>query len=147
MILRTNHTSFTVSDLDRSIAFYRDALGLEFLRADTREPAFSERASGIAGAVLKTAFLKAPDHKLELIQYLSPTGQRLDLATNNVGCAHIAFEVDDLHVTYRRLKSAGVVFAGEPLQIEGGPNHGGWMVYLRDPDGITIELQEFPQRH
>jgi catechol 2,3-dioxygenase-like lactoylglutathione lyase family enzyme len=146
MILRTNHTSFTVSDIDRSIAFYRDQLGLEFLRVDVRDPTFSQKASGIPGAVFKVAFLQAPDHRLELIEYKSPPGRKLDLATNNVGCAHIAFEVDDLRGMYARLKAAGVVFASEPLQIQGGPNDGGWMVYLRDPDGITVELQEFPDR-
>lgn len=146
MILATNHTSFTVSDIERSIAFYRDVLGLQFLSCQVRDQNFSEKAAGIPGAHLKIAFLRAPDHKLELIQYLAPRGEKLDLATNNVGAAHIAFEVDNLHEMYDNLRTAGVRFAGEPLKIQGGPNHGGWMVYLRDPDDITIELQQFPNR-
>jgi len=146
MILATNHTSFTVSDVDRSIAFYRDKIGLEFLSVSVRDPAFTEKASGIPGARLKIAFLKAPDHKLELIEYLAPTGKQLDLATNNVGSSHLAFEVDNLHEMYESLKADGYKFASEPLQIQGGPNAGGWMVYMTDPDGITIELQQFPAR-
>jgi catechol 2,3-dioxygenase-like lactoylglutathione lyase family enzyme len=98
------------------------------------------------GACLKIAFLAAPGHKIELIQYLHPPGQKLDLATNNVGASHVAFEVDNLRDLVRALRADGVEFLSEPLQIEGGPNAGGWMVYLKDPDGITIELQEFPNR-
>ena len=146
MILRTNHTSFTVSDVDRSIAFYRDKIGLEFLSCQVRDQKFSEKAAGMPGAHLKIAFLKAPDHKLELIQYLQPPGQTLDLSTNNVGASHLAFEVDNIHEMYDALKADGFEFVSEPLQIQGGPNEGGWMAYLKDPDGITIELQEFPNR-
>lgn len=146
MILATNHTSFCVSDVERSIAFYRDELGLELISVAVRDSAFTEKASGIPGAVLRIAFLKTPDHKLELIQYLSPPGKPFDPATNNVGAAHLAFEVDDIHSLYHALKAKGYRFASEPLQIQGGPNDGAWMVYLRDPDGITIELQEFPNR-
>lgn len=146
MILATNHTSFTVSNLDRSIAFYRDRLGLKLLSVATRDPAFTEKASGIPGAVLRIAFLEGGNHKLELIEYLAPPGQKLDLATNNVGCAHIAYEVDNLRQLHADLSADGYQFASEPLQIQGGPNDGAWMVYLRDPDGITIELQEFPLR-
>lgn len=146
MLLRTNHTSFTVSDLDRSVAFYRDKIGMEFISQQVRDQKFSEKASGIPGAHLKIAFLKAPDHKLELIQYLNPPGKKLDLTTNNVGASHLAFEVDNLHEMYESLKADGYEFVSEPLQIQGGPNHGGWMAYFKDPDGITIELQQFPER-
>lgn len=146
MILRTNHTSFTVSNVDRSIEFYRDKIGLEFISVAVRDKAFTEKASGIPGAELKIAFLKAPDHKVELIEYLNPPGVKLDLTTNNVGASHLAFEVDNLHEMYEKLKAEGYEFTCEPLQIQGGPNAGGWMVYLKDPDGITIELQQFPPK-
>lgn len=146
MILATNHTSFTVSDVDRSITFYRDKIGLKFLSVSVRDKAFTEKASGMKGAVLKIAFLEAPDHKLELIEYLHPPGKQLDLATNNVGASHLAFEIDNLHEMFDSLRADGYEFVSEPLQIEGGPNAGGWMAYLKDPDGITIELQQFVKR-
>jgi len=144
MILRTNHTSFTVSDLDRSIAFYRDLLGFELISLATRDPAFSSKITGIAGAHLKVAYLQAPGHRIELIQYLSPPGKKLDLSTHNIGCGHLAFDVDDLRPIYERLKSKGVLFKSEPVEIPAGPNRGGMAVYCTDPDGVTIELIQAP---
>jgi catechol 2,3-dioxygenase-like lactoylglutathione lyase family enzyme len=141
MILNTNHTSFTVSDVERSVAFYRDLLGFKLLSLAERSPEFAELATGIPGAHLKTAYLEAPGgHRLELIQYLRPPGIKLDTRTLNVGSAHLALEVDDLRRVYREFKGQGVRFKGEPLEIPAGPNKGNLMVYMLDPDDFTLEL-------
>jgi len=141
MIQSANHTGFTVSDVERSISFYRDLLGLELLSLAERDAAFSEKISGVPGARMKTAYLKTPDgHRLELIQYLSPPGMRLDTRTNNVGSGHLALNVQDLRALHARLKSKGVPFKSDPLEIPGGPNKGNLAVYCTDPDGITLEL-------
>ena len=68
MITSVNHTSFTVSDLDRSIFFYRDLLGMDLISLAGRDPAFVEKITGIPGANVKVAYLQAPGHRLELIQ-------------------------------------------------------------------------------
>ena len=141
MIQSANHTGFTVSDVERSVAFYRDLLGLELLSLAERDPEFSARISGVPGAHMKTAYLKTPDgHRLELIQYLSPPGTRLDMRTNNVGNGHLALNVRDVRALYAKLKAGGVRFKSEPLEVPGGPNKGNVAVYCTDPDGITIEL-------
>ena len=71
-ILATNHTSFTVSDLDRSIAFFRDALGFEVTSKAPRNPEVVSRITGIPGTEMVIAFVRGPGHSLELIQYLGP---------------------------------------------------------------------------
>ena len=144
MITRTNHTSFTVSDLDRSITFYRDLLGFELISLAGRDPKFSEKVTGIPGARLQVAYLQAPGHRIELIQYISSPGVTLDLRTNNIGCGHIAFDVDDLRKMYAQLKAKGVHFKSEPLESTAGPTKGGFVVYLADPDGITLEFIQAP---
>ena len=144
MITSVNHTSFTVSDLDRSIAFYRDLLGMELMSLAGRDPAFVEKVTGIPGANLKVAYLQAPGHRLELIQYFSPPGKKLELQTNNVGCAHLAFNVDDLPGMYAHLKAKGVHFKSAPLEVSAGPNKGALVVYFTDPDGITLEFLQIP---
>ena len=141
MVIRADHTSFTVSNVERSVAFYRDVLGFTLLSLAERPPAFSELATGIPGAHLKTAHLEVPGgHRLELIQYLNPPGAKLDPRTNNVGSAHLALIVEDLRALHRDLKAKGFRFKGEPIEIPAGPNKGNWMVYLLDPDDFTLEL-------
>jgi len=144
VIINVNHTSFTVSDLDRSISFYRNLLGLELISLTGRDPAFSEKVTGIPGANLKIAYLQAPGHRLELIQYLSPSGEKLDCRTNNIGSAHLAFDVDNLPALYADLKAKGVQFKSEPLEVPAGPNKGTMAVYFTDPDGITLEFLQAP---
>ena len=141
MILATNHTSFTVRDVEKSAAFYRDLLGFKLLSLAERAPGFAELATGIPGAHLKVAYLEIPGgHRLELIQYLHPPGVKIDPRTHNVGSAHLALEVDDLHRAYRDLKAHGVRFKGEPIEVPAGPNKGNLMVYMLDPDDFTLEL-------
>lgn len=147
MLLSVWHTSWTVSDLDRSIAFYRDMLGFELLRTYSRVGKFIETVIGFEGAELKIAALRiplAPDvhsgHHLELIQYVSPKGVKLDLKTCNTGAAHLALATDSILETYEQLSRRGVTFVSPPVLIETGANPGGYACYLRDPDGFTIEL-------
>jgi catechol 2,3-dioxygenase-like lactoylglutathione lyase family enzyme len=53
-------------------------------------------------------------------------------------------QVDDLAATYEALRSQGVEFKSAPVAITAGPNRGGFVVYLHDPDGFTIELFQPP---
>ena len=71
-VLATNHTSFTVSDLDRSIAFFTEALGFEMLNRAPRDPQLVAGITGIAGADIEVAYIQGPGHRLELIQYHGP---------------------------------------------------------------------------
>jgi catechol 2,3-dioxygenase-like lactoylglutathione lyase family enzyme len=144
MITGVNHTSFTVSDVERSVYFYRGLLGMELISLAERDPAFAEKVTGVPGARLKVAYLQAPGHRLELIQYFNPPGEKLDTRTNNVGSAHLAFDVDDLHRVYADLKAKGVQFKSSPMEVPAGPNKGTWTVYLTDPDGITLEFLQAP---
>jgi len=140
MVSRMAHVSFTVSDLEGSVSFYRDLLGFELKAQVERSGPDVEGITGFPGAVLKIGFLTLDHLTLELIQYISPSGGKLDLRTNNVGCAHIAFYVEDMEEVYNLLSAKGVRFKSKPNQIKEGPFAGGKAVYFYDPDGITLEL-------
>jgi catechol 2,3-dioxygenase-like lactoylglutathione lyase family enzyme len=151
MILSVWHTSWTVSDLDRSIAFYRDLLGFELVGTKVRVGSFIERVVGFEGAHLRIGFLRIPGapsppsgHHLELIEYVAPKGIKLDLRTCNVGAAHLALATDSIHETHKRLAAGGVTFVYEPVLVESGSIAGAYACYLRDPDGFTIELVQPP---
>lgn len=147
------HFSFTVSNLERSIAFYRDLLGLTLVHTQEQSNAYTRRLVGFPDANLKAAMLKvegfpvgSSGHHLELIEYVAPLGKRGDPGTNNPGAAHMAFVVTDIHPVYQRLLAAGVRFISPPNLIEAGINKGGYTCYFRDPDEITLELVQPPQR-
>jgi catechol 2,3-dioxygenase-like lactoylglutathione lyase family enzyme len=147
MLLSVWHTSWTVSDLDRSIDFYTRLLGFELLGRWTRTGTFIETVVGFEDAELDIAALRIPQaagvrsgHHLELIEYIAPRGQKLDLKTCNVGAAHLALETDTIHETCEQLAAHGVILVSPPVRIESGANEGGYACYLRDPDGFTLEL-------
>jgi catechol 2,3-dioxygenase-like lactoylglutathione lyase family enzyme len=135
------HTGFTVSNMERSLAFYRDLLGMEVL-AEFVPAEYFQRVVGFPGARARIAFLRAPNdaHRLELLEYESPRGEPTPRETNRPGNGHICFYVDDIVAMHRRLSAAGVTFVSDPIQITAGPNQGARAVYLRDPDGFTVEL-------
>lgn len=142
----THHVNFTVGDMDRSLAFYRDLLGLEVLSDWVSDAAYLAEITGYPGARLRLAFLRLPgtDARLELIQYLDPAGASHDLPTNVPGASHLCFDVPDIQAAHRALSSRGVRFRSEPVAISSAANRGAWGVYLVDPDGITIELRQPP---
>ena len=141
------HFSFTVSDLERSKRFYGDVLGLPLLYEMVHDHPYTAKQIGFPDAHLLVAAFGlsqrgAPDDggRLELIEYREPRGVQLDTSTNNAGSAHLAFLVDDIHAEHARLSALGVTFRSAPVHIEAGVAKGGWTVYLRDPDEITLEL-------
>jgi catechol 2,3-dioxygenase-like lactoylglutathione lyase family enzyme len=145
------HVSFTVRDLERSVSFYGDLLGLEVIHRQEQANEYTRRLTGYADAHLRVAMLRIPGmpvgpsgHHLELVEYVAPRGQQAQVATMNPGSAHLAFVVRDARAEYTRLREAGVPFKSEPVAIAAGRNKGGHTVYFLDPDGITLELVQPP---
>lgn len=144
-VLATNHTSFTVSDLDRTVAFFRDALGFQVTSKAPRDKAAIEKITGVPGADVLIAYVRGPGHSLELIQYLSPTDRSsVRPRPCDVGFAHVAYDVDDIDAAIEAAAGHSLELAGSVMVIDQGPNKGGRVAYLRDPDGITIEFIQKP---
>ncbi|EHR69582.1 lactoylglutathione lyase [Burkholderiales bacterium JOSHI_001] len=113
------HTMVRVSDVDASLRFYRDALGLEVLR----------RRDVPAGR-FTLIFLAAPgdaDAQVELTHNWDPEAYS---GGRNFG--HLAYAVDDIYATCRRLQDHGVTINRPPRD--------GRMAFVRSPDGISVEL-------
>lgn len=145
------HFSFTVSDLEGSVAFYRDLLGFEVVHRQTQDNDYTRRLVGYPDAVLEVVQLAAPGeprglstHDLELVQYLTPHGRRLEREIRDPGQAHLAIAVEDADAMYRRLRDAGVRFVTPPNEITAGVNRGGKACYFYGPDDIVHELLEPP---
>jgi catechol 2,3-dioxygenase-like lactoylglutathione lyase family enzyme len=147
MIKKVNHVSITVKDLDKVVAFFRDTLGLTDVQPTyERVGQEVETVIGMPGAHLKITKIAVEGCMLEFIQYLSPPGREPKLNTNDIGCPHIGFEVDDLEETYRTLTEKGVRFKSPPVwKKEPGPNPGWGVVYLWGPEDITLEFAQRPK--
>ena len=130
-----HHTGITVSDLDRSVAFY-ERLGFEVAERIEEEGEEVERGVGVPGARLRVAMLQGPNSRLELIEYLQPSDEPSPHPNNGIGAAHVCFEVEDVDAAVAELREQGIEFLTDPITHEAGIR---W-VYAKDPDGITAEL-------
>lgn len=154
MMIGVFHFSFTVSDIEKSVIWYRDILGLELVNRQRQENEYTKKLVGMPDAVLEVARLSIPgvrlgasDHILELVQYVVASGPIVSLDTNSPGIAHFAFLVDDIIERFNRLKNLGVSFRNPPVTITEGTNRGGLACYFHGPDGETLEfLQPSPER-
>ena len=146
-ITAADHTGITVSNLERSLAFWRDVLGFEFSHRAHQTGERPEQITGVKGAELKLAVLKTPSgHKIELLEYFAPADRRhVDLRPCDIGHVHVALIVDDLDAMLRRIATSGWNAVGKPQSLTTGPNAGKRVVYVRDPDGMTIEFMKVPK--
>jgi catechol 2,3-dioxygenase-like lactoylglutathione lyase family enzyme len=140
------HTGFTVSDIERSVVFYRDVLGLRLVKRQTGIAPYLATVTGFEGVCLEIAHLQPADggSMLELLQYVSHPAPATDRATHRPGNGHLCFKIDDLGAACAELRRRGVTLVSDPTEITAGAHAGGWAVYLRDPDGFTVELYQEP---
>ena len=140
--LEFGHVGFHVADLERSAAYYRDVIGLELVDRLTRDEPYLSQVTGYPGVSLEIALLVEADSRvmLELIEYPAGLGRAIDTSTANPGTAHVCFVVDDVDAIYERALAAGHGAVNPPVTPTKGMWVGGRSVYLRDPDGIRVEL-------
>jgi len=145
-IIAADHTGITVLDLERSLAFWRDVLGFEYSHSAHQTGERVEQITGVRGGELKLAVLKVPGgHKIELLEYLAPPDRKhFDLRPCDLGHAHVALIVDDLDAVLQKIEASGWKAAGKPQTLTVGPNAGKRVLYVRDPDGTTIEFMQMP---
>jgi catechol 2,3-dioxygenase-like lactoylglutathione lyase family enzyme len=142
-----HHVGLTVRDIERSVAFYHDLLGLSLIRRRSSDADYLGTQTGHPGLRLEIAsfqLVSAGGPTLELVQYMTHTGAAADPATHRAGNTHLCFQVDDIQKAYDDLRAHGVRFLTPPVTITSGPNRGGLGVYLFDPDDYTLELFQPP---
>jgi len=140
-VLSTNHTSFTVSSLDRTVAFFTECLGFQLISRAPRDPKIIQKVTGVDGADMEIAFVRGPGHVVELIEYKAPASKgRVQARPCDTGFAHLALDVDDVEAAVAAAARYDVVAIHAPVAIDQGPNQGKKVVYLRDADGVTLEF-------
>lgn len=144
MIQKIDHINIVVSNLDAATKFFLD-LGFEKTTASRLGGQQMSTVTGLADIKARYIALSLPgaDTHLELIQYFSPPGGKdseLQKA-NRIGLRHLAFSVDDIEAVVQMLKAKGVEFVSD---IQTWEKTGKKLVYFYGPEGILLELAQYP---
>lgn len=147
-IIGAHHTSFSVGDLDRSVKFFTEALKFEVVVQREIRDDYFRQVVGIKDCVCRAALLRIPGSSLllELFHYTHPRIMMYEPRPCDWGSSHLALTVDDLPTLHVQLQGQGASFISGPVQLTAGPNAGGYALYLRDPNGILIELFQPPKK-
>lgn len=140
MIKGMNHVGISVVNLERSLYFYRDLLGMRVVEHGEVAGESYERVLGLVGARGVAVLLRLNDMQVELFQFTSPTPRpsEIDYPVCDHRITHFCIEVVDIKMEYERLRVAGVVFHCPPVDFSGVAK----ATYGRDPDGNVFELWE-----
>ena len=144
-----DHINIVVADMERSVWFYSTVLGLQRGFEVILEGEWIETVTGLPDVLAHCVFMESSDAtvRLELLQYLMPTGEMLpsNRLPNTSGLRHLAFTVDNIDVLIERLREAGVLPISEPVTV---PFMVGTMgrkrlFYFHDPDGTLLEAAAY----
>ncbi len=140
---RVGHVGLTVSDLDASIAFYCDVVGMRLAtRLETGGPWFDELTRN-HDAIIDVAMLELDALTLQLVAYRRAGGEPALVAHNRPGSAHVSIEVDDVDARHASIVATGCHHATGIVDIAGS---GIRSFYVEDPDGVPVEFLEMPRR-
>ena len=137
-----HHVGITVADLERSIAFWSALLGgAERDRRILDGPRLGELL-GYPAARIDSCWFDLPGGiALELLQYLEPAESAYEPGNAHPGNVHVCLHVDDMDAAHARALAAGArAVSPAPIEIAQGPRAGTKVAYVRDPDGVTLEL-------
>jgi diaminopimelate decarboxylase/catechol 2,3-dioxygenase-like lactoylglutathione lyase family enzyme len=144
-VLGVDHVSVAVADIDRSLGFYRDLLGLTVRERGVLDPGLVARMTGVPDAEVEYADVELGSRVLELLHFRAaqpqrPASQRLPGA----GGVHIGLRVEDAAAVHERLTVGGFEPLSAPVLLpqDGSDWSGGLVFYVRDPDGVMIEIVE-----
>lgn len=148
MFRQIYHVGLTVSDLDRSIDFYRDVLGLTFVGEILMEGAETEAIFHKKGCKARVAYLNGSEESgmppVELIQFMDESIEHCQMDLFRTGISELCFLTKDANETYEKLVSQGVECLSEPQEFDFSKNGFGRSkaFYLKDPDGIILEAMQ-----
>jgi catechol 2,3-dioxygenase-like lactoylglutathione lyase family enzyme len=145
VIERIDHLNIVVSDLERTREFFF-LLGFREGICSELDARFLEKVTGIRGARGRFVALHHPGSgvAIELLKFDANVIPADDPGlADRIGFRHLAFAVTDIEQTVRRLQEAGVEFLS-PIQT--WEKTGKKLVYFRGPDGILLELAEYPKQ-
>jgi len=140
MSLRFSHLGICVSDVDASLAFYRDALGFELASELEVKGEPSDTLLRLRDVALRAVYLRRDGVTIELLHFASPghSGDGAPRALNALGLTHLSLRVDDLDALVSDLEGRGFPVLGA-TRID-NPEAGARAIFATDPDGTLLEF-------
>lgn len=138
------HAGITVRDMDASLRFYRDGLGLALQFDRLLDADYLRTVLALDFSAIRAVYLEIPGGGIvELLEYQGL--ERLSAASRpaDYGAGHLCLYVEGIHelaATLERL--GGQPRSASPVAITSGPNAGALSIYMLDPDGYAVELFE-----
>lgn len=148
MLKEIMHVGITVTDMDKSISFYKDILGLKFKGELVMEGKETDLLFHRKNSKARVAYLTGTDEisspPVELIQFLNEPAQKDNADLFKTSISEICFNVNDIDSVYKKLLENKVECLSEPQYFDF--THYGFgkskALYFKDPDGIILELME-----
>ena len=140
-IKETRHVGISVTNLERSLIFYRDILGFKIQRTMNEKGDFINKILSNSDVNVKTVKLSVNDGTtlIELLEFKNPKPTIDDINIENIGASHVAFTVYEIDKFYKKLLEKGIKFNSEP---QTSPDGYAKVAFCEDPDGMPIELVE-----
>ena len=142
-----HHVGVTVADMDRAVAFWEDLLGTASRDRRVLQGPQLGTMVGYPGIRIESCWVDLPDGvALELLRYLDRDEEPYDPGTAHPGNVHVCLRVDDMDAAHAHAVDCGATaVSARPIDVAAGPRAGSRLAYLRDPDGVTIELVQEPR--
>lgn len=146
MPVTLNHTGITVGDLDAAVRLFEDVFGFQVVSRAPRDPDIISRVIGVPGAQVEIAYMRNDSGAtVELLAYSSPEDRRTYKPRPcDIGSLHLGFNVDDIDAVLAKLHRHNAELMRDVVVIDAGPNKGSRIAYLRNPEGLVLELIQAP---
>jgi catechol 2,3-dioxygenase-like lactoylglutathione lyase family enzyme len=146
-IKSVDHTGITISSLDEALSFWVGVMGFEHLYTwDFDSGSFLKELVGVKAAAARLAMVKGPGHMIELLEYRAPSDRQVIKPRScDVGSVHVAFQVENIDALLARIDAMGWNALSRVQRVESGERAGLRLVYVRGPDGVTLEFLEQSQ--
>jgi catechol 2,3-dioxygenase-like lactoylglutathione lyase family enzyme len=146
-ISSVDHIGITVSSLEEALDFWVNVLGFQHLYTwNFENTPFIEKLVGVPGTAMSLALVEGYGHCIELLEYQAPADRKVIKPRScDVGSVHIGLYIEDMDAALARVAEAGWMPVAEPQTVEDGERKGMRLIYVRGPDGVTIEfIQKAP---